>query len=269
MEAMGDFISASAQAAAEVGSAMLASSDSSAADGRLPSDEAQPVDWHEVAKGDDPPESLSMAVAAGLSRQRSLPALKEASSGGLVWHLLIAPDAAEGGGAAAAAPATPAKGKQPVVRLSPDGSLKPRQPLPALRAADFFGRLEKRASGAWVLPADPGGVNGWTALSYDLEVISITGKVSGTVLGSTVKRFWAKSDGKLSKAAKGVAPSEAPFFPPGLAFCRATVVRRAGAHVAFRGPPCWGQERNLRCLTPPPPPRARPRPHSGGPGVDP
>ena len=66
-----------------------------------------------------------------------------------------------------------------------EGRLKARRPVPQIRAADFFGRLERRGA-AYVYAGGP--LNGWPGL-VGLELRSITCKVRKT-LRTAVKRFW-------------------------------------------------------------------------------
>lgn len=76
-----------------------------------------------------------------------------------------------------------------------DGSLKPRRPIPHIRASDFFGSLTHTADGRWIYePA----INGWTGL-FSLELRSITCK-DGRM--QKPKRLWDKKK-----------TSEPPSFP--------------------------------------------------------
>ena len=58
--------------------------------------------------------------------------------GGLIWHAQVLAD----------------DFKPPKKLCRPDGSLKPRRPLPIVRASDFFSSLVQTADGRWVKPAE-------------------------------------------------------------------------------------------------------------------
>ena len=126
------------------------------------------------------------------------------------------------------------------------GRLKPRRPLPQIRAGAFFAGVARAADGRYVF--DGGGpLNGWPGLAEPLEVLAITCRVRGT-LRSVVKRFWDSrwADGAAPtfpdrRAVKSVrATLRAPawtargYVPRSPGFCF-WVTRRDGALACFPG----------------------------------
>jgi len=126
--------------------------------------------------------------------------------GGLTWHVAIVPD---------------------------DVEVKPCRAIPTMKASEFFGALRQvvekgdheeggtpgsgKVGGEvrWVLPARAGGINGWGAIEYDLELLSITGKVKSSLSPlSYVKRLWDKreEDAKVLKA-HGRPVRSTPQYP--------------------------------------------------------
>ena len=103
--------------------------------------------------------------------------------GGLKWHALVLADSYA----------------MPEKHCLPDGSLKPRRPLPHARAADFFSSLTRTADGRYIFP---GVLNGWPALT-NLERRSLTLKVSKLGVPS-IRRVWNAGDAAPPVTAKAV-----------------------------------------------------------------
>ena len=95
--------------------------------------------------------------------------------GGLVWHAQILADSYS------------AKAKD----CLPDGTtLKPRRPLPQVRAADFFSSLVRTDDGRQIFT---GVLNGWPALT-NLEVMSLTMLTRSRLGAASIKRLWNAGD---------------------------------------------------------------------------
>lgn len=88
--------------------------------------------------------------------------------------------------------------------------LKPRRPLPQIRASEFFSNLEQDSEGRWEYKGPA--LNGWPAL-LNLHVIHVTGKIRRRMTLTTyVRRFW--------DAAKAEDANIAPFYPDRLRYVR-------------------------------------------------
>jgi hypothetical protein len=86
--------------------------------------------------------------------------------------------------------------------VAADGSIKPRRPMPVVRAADFFRSLTRTDDNRWIFS---GVLNGWPALT-EFQLVSITGLSVGLLGNKSIVRFWDAG------AASG---AEAPGFPSG------------------------------------------------------
>lgn len=87
-----------------------------------------------------------------------------------------------------------------------------QQPRAAAAAVKWVGN---HAGVKWVLPAQEGGVNGWGAIAYDLELLSITGKVKSSLHPMTyVKRLWDKrAEEAAVMKSKGRPVRTTPKYP--------------------------------------------------------
>ncbi len=122
----------------------------------------------------------NISATSAVTAEMSAPATKNMEDG-LVWHAQIV------------------DGEYFNAKYcNPDGSLKKRRPFPIVRSSDFFSSLEK-VRGRWFVRMP---LNGWPGLS-DLELISMTSKVTNKLGKSKVRRLWNS----------GEKDSNIPSFP--------------------------------------------------------
>lgn len=112
--------------------------------------------------------------------------------GGVIWHCQVVND----------------DYKHPKHCFS-DGKLKPRRPIPHVRACDFFKSLRQSKEGHWIFS---GVLNGWPTMT-NLELLSITAKMKSVFKPRTV-RFWQAG----TKQGRGI-----PVFPEAAKSVRVTL----------------------------------------------